>query len=101
MCSAPGSAPLQMVLKRSSSYLLTLANFSLGEPGPVRGALGLQGHSLFFTAGTKVSEGTRGCRAGAELHVPTPLCSPSPGVAAECHRPWVPPLLHVSALPAG
>ncbi|XP_065702122.1 macrophage-stimulating protein receptor [Patagioenas fasciata] len=44
----------QMVLQRSSSYLLTLANFSLGEPGPVRGALGLQGHSLFFTAGTKV-----------------------------------------------
>lgn len=100
MCSAPGSAPLQMVLQRSSSYLLTLANFSLGEQGPVRGALGLQGHSLFFTAGTKVSEGTRGCGAGAELRVPTPLCSPSPGVAAECHRPWVPPLLHVSALPA-
>ncbi|NXT78310.1 RON protein, partial [Zapornia atra] len=44
----------QMVLQRSSSYLLTLANFSLGEPGPVRGAMGLQTHSLFFTAGTKV-----------------------------------------------
>ncbi|NWI42797.1 RON protein, partial [Picathartes gymnocephalus] len=44
----------QMVLKRSSSYLLTLSNFSLGEPGPVRGAMGLQRHSLFFTAGTKV-----------------------------------------------
>ncbi|NXH44458.1 RON protein, partial [Dicaeum eximium] len=45
---------LQMVLQRSSSYLLTLSNFSLGEPGPVRGAMGLQSHSLFFTAGTKV-----------------------------------------------
>ncbi|NXE42160.1 RON protein, partial [Ptilorrhoa leucosticta] len=44
----------QMVLQRSSSYLLTLSNFSLGEPGPVRGAMGLQSHSLFFTAGTKV-----------------------------------------------
>ncbi|NXG76875.1 RON protein, partial [Baryphthengus martii] len=44
----------QMVLQRSSSYLLTLANFSLGEPGPVRGAMGLQSHSLYFTAGTKV-----------------------------------------------
>ncbi|NXC57067.1 RON protein, partial [Aleadryas rufinucha] len=44
----------QMVLQRSSSYLLTLSNFSLGEPGPVRGAMGLQNHSLFFTAGTKV-----------------------------------------------
>ncbi|NXI93376.1 RON protein, partial [Psophia crepitans] len=44
----------QIVLQRSSSYLLTLANFSLGEPGPVRGAVGLQNHSLFFTAGTKV-----------------------------------------------
>ncbi|NWX25314.1 RON protein, partial [Notiomystis cincta] len=44
----------QMVLQRSSSYLLTLSNFSLGELGPVRGAMGLQSHSLFFTAGTKV-----------------------------------------------
>ncbi|CAN8186031.1 unnamed protein product [Coccothraustes coccothraustes] len=44
----------QMVLQRSSSYLLTLSNFSLGEPGLVRGAMGLQSHSLFFTAGTKV-----------------------------------------------
>ncbi|NXU69798.1 RON protein, partial [Horornis vulcanius] len=54
VCSAPCSALLQMVLQRSSSYLLTLSNFSLGEPGPVRGAMGLQSHSLFFTAGTKV-----------------------------------------------
>ncbi|NWS92623.1 RON protein, partial [Toxostoma redivivum] len=44
----------QMLLQRSSFYLLTLSNFSLGEPGPVRGAMGLQSHSLFFTAGTKV-----------------------------------------------
>ncbi|KAM4768526.1 macrophage-stimulating protein receptor isoform 2-T3 [Cyanocitta cristata] len=44
----------QMVLQRSSSYLLTLSNFSLGEPGPVRGAMALESHSLFFTAGTKV-----------------------------------------------
>ncbi|XP_005522346.1 PREDICTED: macrophage-stimulating protein receptor [Pseudopodoces humilis] len=44
----------QMVLQRSSSYLVTLSNFSLGEPGPVRGAMGLKSHSLFFTAGTKV-----------------------------------------------
>ncbi|NWW28164.1 RON protein, partial [Falcunculus frontatus] len=58
----------QMVLQRSSSYLLTLSNFSLGEPGPVRGAMGLQ--SLFFTAGTKVSGGSEGHRAGMELRVP-------------------------------
>ncbi|NXY83075.1 RON protein, partial [Alcedo cyanopectus] len=44
----------QMVLQRSSSYLLTLSNFSLGEPGPVRGAMELQSNSLFFTTGTKV-----------------------------------------------
>ncbi|NWH95546.1 RON protein, partial [Aegithalos caudatus] len=44
----------QMVLQRSSSYLMTLSNFSLGEVGPVRGAMGLQSHSLFFTAGTKM-----------------------------------------------
>ncbi|NXL13613.1 RON protein, partial [Setophaga kirtlandii] len=44
----------QMVLQRSSSYLLTLSNFSLGEPGPVRGAMGLQSRLLFFAAGTKV-----------------------------------------------
>ncbi|NWU99178.1 RON protein, partial [Upupa epops] len=45
---------LQMLLQRSSSFLLTLTNFSLGEPVPVRGATGLQSHSLFFSAGTKV-----------------------------------------------
>ncbi|XP_029814217.1 macrophage-stimulating protein receptor [Manacus vitellinus] len=44
----------QIVLQRSSSYLLTMANFSLGEPGPVQGAMGSQSHSLFFAAGTKV-----------------------------------------------
>ncbi|XP_014809004.1 PREDICTED: macrophage-stimulating protein receptor [Calidris pugnax] len=44
----------QMVLQRSSSYLLTLANFSLGEPVPVQGAMVLQNDSLFFAAGTKV-----------------------------------------------
>ncbi|NWY97572.1 RON protein, partial [Loxia curvirostra] len=54
VCSVPCSALLQMVLQRSSSYLLTLSNFSLGETGPVRGAMGLQSHSLFFTAGTKM-----------------------------------------------
>ncbi|NXL85900.1 RON protein, partial [Alectura lathami] len=45
---------LQMVLQRSSSYVVALANFSLEEPGPVRHAVGLQGHSLLFAAGTKV-----------------------------------------------
>ena len=59
-----------MVLQRSSSYLLTLANFSLGEPGPVRGAMGLQSHSLFFTVGTKVSGEPGGRRAGTEPQVP-------------------------------
>ncbi|NXT59670.1 RON protein, partial [Pluvianellus socialis] len=44
----------QMVLQRSSSYLLTLANFSLGEPAPVQRVTALQNHSLFFAAGTKV-----------------------------------------------
>lgn len=73
VCSAPCSALLQMVLQRSSSYLLTLSNFSLGEPGPVRGAMGLRSHSLFLTAGTKVSGGSEGHRVGMELHV-----SPSP-----------------------
>lgn len=81
VCSAPCSAPLQMVLQRSSSYLLTLANFSLGEPAPVRGAMGLQSHSLFFVAGTKVSGGPGGSGAGAEPHVPhsPPLSVPRCG----------------------
>lgn len=48
-------APLQMVLQRSSSYVVALTNFSLGEPGLVQHATGLQGHSLLFAAGTKVS----------------------------------------------
>lgn len=73
VCSAPCSALLQMVLQRSSSYLLTLSNFSLGELGPVRGAMGLQSHLLFFTAGTKVSGSSEGRRVGMELSV-----SPSP-----------------------
>lgn len=81
VCSAPCSALLQMVLQRSSSYLLTLSNFSLGEPGPVRGAMGLQSHSLFFTAGTKVSGGSERHGAGMELHVPPspPLSIPRCG----------------------
>lgn len=69
------SAPLQMVLQRSSSYPLTLANFSLGEPGPVRGAMGLQSHSVFFTAGTKVSEGLGGGVGTGQALSPTmPAC---------------------------
>uniref|UniRef100_A0A8B9J2J4 Macrophage stimulating 1 receptor n=1 Tax=Amazona collaria TaxID=241587 RepID=A0A8B9J2J4_9PSIT len=40
----------QMVLQRSSSYLLTLANFSLGEPGPVRVAMGLQTPGALLTS---------------------------------------------------
>lgn len=32
---------------------------------------------------------------------PPHLHSPSPGVAPERHRPWLPPLLHVPVLPAG
>lgn len=70
VCSSPCSAPWQMVLQRSSSYLLTLANFSLGEPGPVRGAMGLQSHSVFFAASTKVSGESEGQRVGTELCVP-------------------------------
>ncbi|XP_025962425.2 macrophage-stimulating protein receptor isoform X2 [Dromaius novaehollandiae] len=44
----------QMVLQRSSSFVITLANFSLGEPQPVQRAVGLQGHSLLFASGSKV-----------------------------------------------
>ncbi|KAM8799888.1 macrophage-stimulating protein receptor [Eudromia elegans] len=45
---------LQMVLQRSASFVVTLANFSLGERWPVQGAVGLQRHSLLFASGTKV-----------------------------------------------
>ncbi|KAK2534265.1 Mst1r [Columba guinea] len=100
----------QMVLQRSSSYLLTLANFSLGEPGPVRGALGLQGHSLFFTAGTKVWQLNvtgPGCRhfstcqrcLRAERFMGCGWCGDRDGCTRhhECAGPWVqdscPPVL--------
>ncbi|NWH49667.1 RON protein, partial [Fregata magnificens] len=98
----------QMVLQRSSSYLLTLANFSLGEPGPVRGALGLQSHSLFFTAGTKVwrlNVTGPGCRhfstcqrcLQAERFMGCGWCGDGCTRRHECTGPWVqdscPPVL--------
>lgn len=92
-CAHPMPAPLQMVLQRSSSYVVALANFSLGEPAPVQHAVGLQGHSLLFAAGTKVSQA-----AGQDVGLQSPPAQPrsvSPGVACECHRPWLPPLLNL------
>ncbi|KAM6325292.1 macrophage-stimulating protein receptor [Podargus strigoides] len=98
----------QMVLQRSSSYLLTLANFSLGEPGPVRGAMGLQSHSLFFTAGTKVwrlNVTGPGCRhfstcqrcLRAERFMGCGWCTDRCTRRHECAGPWVqdscPPIL--------
>ncbi|XP_072732323.1 macrophage-stimulating protein receptor isoform X2 [Ciconia boyciana] len=98
----------QMVLQRSSSYLLTLANFSLGEPGPVRGAMGLQSHSLFFTAGTKVwrlNVTGPGCRhfstcqrcLRAERFMGCGWCRDGCTRRHECTGPWVqdscPPVL--------
>ncbi|XP_074862160.1 macrophage-stimulating protein receptor [Carettochelys insculpta] len=47
---------LQVVLLRSSSYTLTLANFSLGAELPVLREVGVLGDSLFFTTGNKVSQ---------------------------------------------
>ncbi|NXY18716.1 RON protein, partial [Atrichornis clamosus] len=90
----------QMVLQRSSSYLLTLANFSLGEPGPVRGAIGLQSHSLFFTAGTKVwllNVTGPGCRhfstcqrcLRAERFMGCGWCGDGCRRHHECAGPWV------------
>ncbi|KFP04842.1 Macrophage-stimulating protein receptor, partial [Calypte anna] len=93
---------------RFDSYLLTLANFSLGEPGPVQGAMGLQSHSLYFTAGTKVWQLNvtgPGCRhfstcqrcLRAERFMGCGWCRDGCRRQHECHGPWVqdscPPLL--------
>ncbi|NXH11700.1 RON protein, partial [Bucco capensis] len=98
----------QMVLQRSSSYLHTLANFSLGELGPVRGAMGLQSHSVFFTAGTKVwrlNVTGPGCRhfstcqrcLRAERFMGCGWCGDGCTRRHECAGPWVqdscPPVL--------
>ncbi|NXF29850.1 RON protein, partial [Nyctibius bracteatus] len=98
----------QMVLQRSSSYLLTLANFSLGEPGPVRGAMGLRSPSLFFAAGTKVwrlNVTGPGCRhfstcqrcLRAERFMGCGWCRDGCTRRHECTGPWVqdscPPVL--------
>ncbi|NWR84248.1 RON protein, partial [Furnarius figulus] len=98
----------QMVLQRSSSYLLTLANFSLGEPGPVQGAMGSQSHSLFFAAGTKVwrlNVTGPGCRhfstcqrcLRAERFMGCGWCRDGCTRRHECAGPWVqdscPPVL--------
>ncbi|NXA60677.1 RON protein, partial [Mohoua ochrocephala] len=90
----------QMVLQRSSSYLLTLSNFSLGEPGPVRGAMGLQSRSLFFAAGTKVwllNVTGPGCRhfstcqrcLRAERFMGCGWCGDGCRRRHECSGPWV------------
>ncbi|XP_067417375.1 macrophage-stimulating protein receptor [Emydura macquarii macquarii] len=47
---------VQVVLERSSSYTITLANFSLGEELPVQREVGRLGDSLFFVTGNKVSQ---------------------------------------------
>lgn len=89
-----------MVLQRSSSYVVPLANFSLEEPAPLRHVVRLQEDSLLFAAGTKVSR--RGARMGHGASPPAPpahLHSVSPGVARECHRPGLPPLLDLRPLP--
>ncbi|NWY21026.1 RON protein, partial [Aphelocoma coerulescens] len=98
----------QMVLQRSSSHLLTLSNFSLGEPGPVRGAMELESHSLFFTAGTKVwllNITGPGCRhfstcqrcLRAERFMGCGWCGDGCRRRHECAGPWVqdscPPVL--------
>ncbi|XP_068014088.1 macrophage-stimulating protein receptor [Melanerpes formicivorus] len=99
---------LQMVLQRSSSYLLTLANFSLGEPAPVHGAMGLQSHSVFFAASTKVwrlNVTGPGCRhfstcqhcLRAERFMGCGWCGDGCRRQHECVGPWVqdscPPVL--------
>uniref|UniRef100_A0A663MIF7 Sema domain-containing protein n=1 Tax=Athene cunicularia TaxID=194338 RepID=A0A663MIF7_ATHCN len=101
----------QMVLQRSSSYLLTLANFSLGEPGPVRGAMGLQSHSLAPLASTLCPQVWRlnvtgpGCRhfstcqrcLRAERFMGCGWCGDGCTRHHECAGPWVqdscPPVL--------
>ncbi|XP_032554922.1 macrophage-stimulating protein receptor [Chiroxiphia lanceolata] len=98
----------QIVLQRSSSYLLTMANFSLGEPGPVQGAMGSQSHSLFFAAGTKVwrlNVTGPGCRhfstcqrcLRAERFMGCGWCGDGCTRRHECAGPWVqdscPPVL--------
>uniref|UniRef100_A0A8C6ZQY1 Sema domain-containing protein n=1 Tax=Nothoprocta perdicaria TaxID=30464 RepID=A0A8C6ZQY1_NOTPE len=52
--TAEGRVLQVMVLQRSSSFVVTLANFSLGERQPVQRAVGLQGHSLLFASGNEV-----------------------------------------------
>uniref|UniRef100_A0A8C8S174 receptor protein-tyrosine kinase n=1 Tax=Pelusios castaneus TaxID=367368 RepID=A0A8C8S174_9SAUR len=47
---------LQVVLQRSTSYTVTLANFSLGEELPVLREVGRLGNSLLFVSGNKVSQ---------------------------------------------
>ncbi|NXC49350.1 RON protein, partial [Penelope pileata] len=99
---------LQMVLQRSSSYAVTLANFSLGEPVPVRHAVQLQGHSLLFAAGTKVwhvNATGPGCRhfvtcdrcLRAERFMGCGWCGDSCARRHECTHTWVqdscPPIL--------
>ncbi|NXR13191.1 RON protein, partial [Semnornis frantzii] len=106
--TAEGRVLQVMVLQRSSSYLLTLANFSLGEPGPVRGAMGLQSHSVFFAANTKVwrlNVTGPGCRhfstcqrcLRAERFMGCGWCGDGCTRQHECAGPWVqdscPPIL--------
>ncbi|TFJ97956.1 antigen WC1.1-like [Platysternon megacephalum] len=47
---------MQVVLQRSSSYTVTLANFSLGKELPVLREVGLLRDSLLFATGNKVSQ---------------------------------------------
>lgn len=70
-----------MVLQRSSSYVVPLANFSLEEPAPLRHVVRLQEDSLLFAAGTKVSGGEPGWDMGPAP--PRPLLT-----SIRCPQVW-------------
>ncbi|XP_062441368.1 macrophage-stimulating protein receptor isoform X2 [Rhea pennata] len=109
----------QMVLQRSSSYVVTLANFSLGEPWPVQRAVGLQGHSLLFASGSKVwrvNVTGPGCRhfstcqrcLQAERFMGCGWCGDACARREECEGRWIqdscPPVLtdfHPRSAPLG
>ncbi|KAI6077404.1 Macrophage-stimulating protein receptor isoform X3 [Aix galericulata] len=99
---------LQMVLQRSSSYVVPLANFSLEEPAPLRHAVRLQEDSLLFAAGTKVwrvNVTGPGCRhfltcdrcLRAERFMGCGWCGDGCTRSHECNGTWVrdscPPIL--------
>nr|XP_047910368.1 macrophage-stimulating protein receptor [Anser cygnoides] len=99
---------LQMVLQRSSSYVVALANFSLEEPAPLRHAVRLREDSLLFAAATKVwrvNVTGPGCRhfltcdrcLRAERFMGCGWCGDGCARSHECNGTWVqdscPPIL--------